>query len=207
MQRAARLAHVLRRGAERGRGAAAGRERREQPCNHERRRENTYCNARRGRLTRCDAAPSGGKGRRQESKCQCNWEWRQGQTTTRDAAGLPADAKRGRGEAAMGREWRCGQEQQRARAVHSAGTAGSHATMRRRAWVKGDGERKGREWRFCHERSRAHYKRAVRPAHRLRRGEARGGGKGSVSGVSKQFNRSVIRHNQLTGCGAQIRSR
>jgi hypothetical protein len=40
MQRAAWLAHVLGRGAERGRGAAAGRERRERPCNHERQRGN-----------------------------------------------------------------------------------------------------------------------------------------------------------------------
>jgi hypothetical protein len=181
-QHAARLTHLLRRGAERGRGEATnGREWR---SGQERQRARALHGARGGRLTSCDAAAIRGKRRRQRgvNGVAVKSGKRASQRAARPTHMLRRGTERGRGEATNGREWRSGQERQRATASHSArrsrlttcDAATSGGKERRQMGVSGDTVKSGNEQGHCAA--------AARSAHSLRRG-AEQGARGGVNGA------------------------
>jgi hypothetical protein len=149
-------------------------------------RKRTRHGARRGRLTCCDAAPSGGEGRRRRDSVsgdairRGDEEMHDTRRAARSTHGLRRGAERGRGEAEEGqRERRCDMARRRRNARYTArSAAGSPAAMRRRAGARGGRRRDSVSgdaiWRVDEETHEA--RRAARSTHLLRRGAERGRG-------------------------------
>jgi hypothetical protein len=148
-------------------------------------RKRTRHGARRGRLTHCDTAPSGGEGRRRRGSVRCDAIWsgdketHEARRAARSAHQLRRGAEQERGEAEEGqREVRCDMERRQGNARGKArGIVDSPAASRRRAGTRGggrDGVSGDAPWRGdeqLHEARRAEW-----PVHLLRRGAGRGRG-------------------------------